>query len=350
MITEKKQKYIELAEKHNEQELAEILQVNARTIRRYAKELNVRPKPTKYTNISLSVWKQKFNELYNGRLELKDPIYRDKRGHVRATCKCLQCQTEWVANINEKIRIKTGCILCDKGNHGNKYDEDTVRTMLNKQYDEQWELVSYGHYSEKDSIIRCTLCNHEQLVKLSDFINSTTMRCIQCQTGSFGEYIIANTLLYNKISFSREKTIRINNHRYRLDFLINDEIALEYSGLQHFNKGLYYNEKINTGVLLKQTWCEKQGYKFIEIIASYDIKQIVKDLSKILQINLQTPTPEFFRHNNPDIQTVLTYMKTHSSRKTAKDLNIPITKLRKYIFLNGYQSISAWQADNKIDI
>lgn len=42
-------------------------------------------------------------------------------------------------------------------------------------------------------------------------------------------------------------------------------------------------------------------------------------------------------------------MKTHSARQTMKDLNISVTKIRKYVILDGYQSISDWQSANKID-
>lgn len=348
-MTENKQKYLELASEHTESELAQILNVNTRTIRRYAQEFGIKPKPTHYTNEPISVWKQRFETVYAGQIELTGKIVRDKTGHIKAACKCLRCQTEWQIKLNSKISSKTGCIRCDKGNHGNRYDKATVQNMLNQTYENQWKLVKYGKYSKKDSIIRCTLCNNEQLVNLSDFINTSTMRCTCCQTGSYGEYVISNVLLFNDIPFEREKIIEINNHKYRLDFLIDNRYALEYSGLQHFEKGLYYNEKINEGVNIKKKWCEEHGYEFTEIKASYSMSQIICDISNVIHKTLKTPSSEFFKKNTPDMQTVLNYMKTHSARQTMKDLKIPVTKLKKYVFLTGYQSISAWQADNKVD-
>lgn len=350
MLTEQKLRYMQIASNYTERELADILHVNPRTIRRYANETGIRPKPTKYTNRSLDNWRKQFNTIYQGQLELKEDLYRDEHGHIHGTCKCIRCHTEWSANIGEKIRTKTGCIVCDKGNHGNKYDKATVEIMMNQVHNGQWKLISYGHYSKKDSIIRCRHCGYEQTIKLDDFINTTTMRCVRCQTGSFGEYVIATALLYNNIPFEREKIIQLNNHKYRLDFLIDNCIGLEYSGDQHFEPGLYYNPAINHGVTEKQSWCKSNGYEFVEIRASYKISEIIKMLSDILQRPLDTPTSEFFKQNNPDMQTVLSYMKTHSARQTMKDLNIPVTKIRKYVILDGYQSISDWQSANKIDI
>lgn len=48
MMTENKQKYLELTSEHTERELAQILNVNTRTIRRYAQEFGIKPKPTHY--------------------------------------------------------------------------------------------------------------------------------------------------------------------------------------------------------------------------------------------------------------------------------------------------------------
>lgn len=347
MMTERKKQYLELADDHTEPELATLLKVAPQTIRRYAKELGVKPKPVKFRNEPPSVWKQRFDSQFAGRIEIKGDLYRAKAGHLSATCKCLSCQTEWTANINAKINSNTGCIVCDKGNHGNKYDEQTVTAMMNKIYAGQWILVTYGHYSKKDSVIRCSLCGYEHVVKLANFIKTTTMRCTKCQTGSFGEHVIANTLLYNNIPFEREKTIKISNHKYRLDFLIDNQVGLEYSGSQHFEKGLYYNDEINKGVALKRKWCIERGYRFVELTASYDVQRIVDNVAMILNVELKTPTSDFFKSHNPDMQSVLTYMKTHSARQTMKDLHIPVTKIKKFVYLAGYKSISDWQSDTK---
>jgi hypothetical protein len=342
-----KEIYISLTKNHTESEISEIMHANPRTVRRYAQQTGVKPKSTKFANKTLSEWQQLFDETYNGELKIEGKLYRNDNGHIEGCCICQKCGYKWTVEINHKIRYKTKCIKCDKGNHGNRYDKDTVINKLNSVYAGQWSIVKYGHYSEKDSIIKCNLCGHESTVNLSDFINTTTMRCTNCQTGSFGEYVIANTLLYNRISFVREKTIRINNKKYRLDFLIDNKLGLEYSGLQHFEKGLYYNEKINVGVIQKQNWCKQHGYDFVELKAVYDIDNIIEMLSNVLDIKLEKPTSEFFKANNPDMTTVLNYMQTHSARQTENDLQIPRSRIEKFVKLSGYESISAWQADNK---
>lgn len=350
MLNATKIKYLSIAEDYTENELATILNVHPRTIRRYAKEFGVKPKTACYRNRTLAEWKDKFNKFYEGKLVLTAEPVRDAEGHVKAKCRCLNCGTEWNIDITDKLNTKTGCIKCDKGNFGNKYTHYEVLSMLNDQYENRWTLLQYGHYSQKDSIIKCNLCGHEQTVNLSDFINTTSKRCTCCQTGSFGEYVIANTLLYNAIPFEKEKHIRIKSHTYRLDFLINDTFAVEYSGRQHFdNSCKYYNKSVNEAVRLKRDWCLANGYTFHEIVASKTMKDVIKSLETVMQRKLMVPTPEFLRKNNPDMQKVLAYMRVHSARQTERDLRIPKTKIQHYVYLEGYQSISDWQSDNKIN-
>lgn len=346
-MTQNESKYLALAENHTERELSELLSVNPREIRRYAKSTGVKPKPTCYQNHTLEWYKSEFDKQYAGKLELTSEITRGPGGHPKAMCRCLSCGTQWRTDIAAKLRTKNGCVKCDKGNHGNRYNEKTVTDMLNRSYENQWKLIQYGHYSKKDSVIQCQLCGRKQIVKLDDFINTTTKRCTFCQTGSFGEYVISNTLLYNGISFTREAEVCIEGHKYRIDFIINN-IALEYSGRQHFEKGRYYNEAINSGVDIKRQWAKANGYEFVEMHEHRYMSDIIKHLSEVLDTELQTPTPEFFARNYPDMKTVLSYMRTHSARATHTRLNVPITKIKKYVYLAGYPSISAWQADNKL--
>lgn len=347
-MTPAKQRYPELADSCTCAEIAETIGITQSSVRRYAHEFGIRPKPGKFTNIPEEQWVERFNEAYAGRLELVTEPAKSKNGHLKAKCRCLRCRKEWTICIQEKIRTMTGCNYCDKGNHGNRYDQSEAETMLNKHYTGQWRIVHYGHYSEKDSVIKCTLCGTEQTVKLADMIATTTCRCTVCQTGSFGEYVIATTLAANCIPFEREKRIDVGKNRYRLDFMIDSHIGLEYSGAQHFEPGLYHKESINEGVEKKRAWCIKNGYEFYELRAVYDVPEIVQMLSNVLQRDLSIPSPDDFRRTNPDMVTVLCYMKSHSARQTNKDLHVSIAKIRKYVKLDGYPSIAAWQAANKV--
>lgn len=347
MLTATKQRYLELAETHTCSELSDILGVAQNSIRRYAREFGIKPKPGKFTNLPASEWAARFSEAYSGKLELAGNPSKTTNGHLKATCRCLRCGHEWTICVQEKIRTMTGCEICDKGNWGNKYSIEETEAMLNKNYSSQWKIVKYGSYSKKNSIVKCTLCGTERTVKLADMANTTTCRCTTCQTGSFGEYVIATTLAVNEIPFEREKRIDIDGKRYRLDFMIDGRIALEYSGSQHFEKGLYYSKEINDGVDKKRDWCLANGYEFHEQVAAYDVNAIVTALSSIVGTPLKIPSPEDFRKTNPDIATVLSYMKTHSSRQTSKDLHVSIAKIRKYVTLDGYPSIAAWQAANQ---
>lgn len=347
VMTAEKQKYLDLCAQHTTSELAELIGVKPHSIRRYAREFGIRPKTSKGMNHSLEWWEERFAEEFEGEIKLDGPLYRNKSGHVCGTCVCLKCGHKWkMTQIGQKIEQHTLCDKCTKGNHGNRYSKAEVEGMLNQNYPGQYEILEYGHYSQKDSVIRCRLCGTEKTVNLADMILTTTMRCTTCQTGSFGEYVIATALLYNNVPFEREKQITINGQSCRLDFLIDDKIALEYSGLQHFEKGLYYNEKINQRVEMKKAWALENGYVFIEQLATYTFQEIITDLNRLAGMSLKLPTPEFIKQSNPGIDAVLDYMRTHSSRQTSKDLHVSIAKIRNFVSLAGYRSVSDWQSEH----
>lgn len=347
-MTPQKEQFLKYASQYTEKELSEKIKVTTSTIRRYSKEFGIKPRTNKYRNKSLHEWKSDFEQKYKDKIIIIGDLTKDLYGHVIATCKCLICGTTWRTRINQKLSENTGCIHCNKGNHGNKYTQQEIRQKLNSKPYCSWELIYYGDYSNKNSIIRCRRCNQQRTIKLSDFIH-TTMRCTNCQTGSFGEYIIANTLRYNRIPFKREYEIQENKKHYRIDFIIQETVVIEYSGEQHFKKGFMYNEKITSGIQSKKQWCEQNNISFHEIKASNktSMADIIKTLESILKRKIKTPTPEFFMHTDPDMKTVLEYMKSHSARQTASDMNIPMTKIKRYVMLNGYKNISDWQSDNK---
>ena len=338
--------YRNLAPDHTENELAAILGVGRRTIRRYAQRTRVRPKVDVYRRRTLPEWVALFNESYRGRMTVCGPT-RDAAGHVIGNITCNRCSSQWVAKLAAKVKRQTGCIRCDKGNRGNAYGVQEVTELLNEHHAGQWEVVSYGRYSHRESVIRCTLCGIFRDVNLADMINTTSRRCTNCQTGSFGEHVIRHTLRFNKIPFRSEVPIRIRSRRLRLDFLIEDRLALEYSGLQHFEAGAYFNEDINRGVRSKELWAIEQGYSFHEMVAKKTMIAIIADLTLVLERRLETPTAEFFAASDEVMTQVLTYMETHSARQTERDLQVSRTRIQRYIRLAGFESISAWQAENR---
>lgn len=340
------ERYLELAPHHTEPEIAELMQLNQRTIRRYASITDVKPLVDQFRKRSLDDWVGAFDNQFKGALTVKNPR-RNNAGKVIGDITCTTCNTQWTAQIGAKINVNAGCIRCDKGNHGNIYSHQEVEDLLNEQYRKQWKLLTYGRYSKKESVIECSICNHQRTVNLADVINTTSKRCTNCQTGSFGEYVIRNTLLFNEIPFESELIIPVNGKKYRLDFLIDNRVALEYSGLQHFEEGLYYNPLINEGVVHKKKWATDNGYEFHEIRAVKTFGKIRRELVKVLKQPLQTPSPEFFAESDEAMINVLDYMRDNSARKTTRDLNIPMTKIKRYVQLAGYTSISAWQAENQ---
>lgn len=339
--------YKKIAPNYTNHELAAILDVSERTIRKYALKTQIKFKTNKFRKTSPNKQIQQFNEHYKNKLYAKF-LYKNKDGLVIGQIRCLKCNTIWNAAILPKLRYNTGCIKCDKGNFGNKYSKQEVENKLNQLHKNQWKLIKYGDYSKKNNIIECQFCKKQVTVNLSDMINTTYMRCNYCQTGSFGEYIIKNILNYNNIPFEEQFIVPIQNKKLRIDFFIYPNIAIEYQGKQHNNKGAYYNEQINKNMKIKKNYCVKNNIQFYEIWDEFNAQNILENLKKILQIPLKFPDNEYMTNRNPNMKTVLQYMRTHSARQTERHFKIPKTKIQKYVKLTGYESISDWQSENKI--
>ena len=338
-------KYIKLAPDYTKEQIAEKLNLNVDTIRKYQRVTGVKYKPTKHAKLTLPEWEQRFKNLYHNTISIAN-LTRNESGHIKADMRCLKCGYAWNGYVTHKIKSNSGCAKCDKGNYGNQYTHTEVTQLLNKYAVNHWKLVEYNTYSKSDNIIQCLYCNTEKTVNLSDMINTQSMRCTTCETGSYGEFVIATTLLVNHIEFEREFLVTHNGRKYRIDFMIGS-IGLEYNGMQHYEEGLYYNPKINDAMIIKKQWCDEHNVTYIEMMSKRTMTDIINDLSRILDIQLQTPTPEQVTLYNPEMLDVLEYMKTHSARQTMKDLSLPVTKLRKYVELQGYSSISEWQNENK---
>lgn len=341
------EKYIKYAPTKTKSELAKILNVKEETIRKYQRITGIKYKHKHYINRTIDEWYDEFNSVFKDELTLSN-LQRTETGHLKGLMTCKKCNYQWNGNVIHKIRCQTKCARCDKGNRGNKYTSQDVTKMINQQHENHWTLIKYNNYSQPNNIIKCNLCGITRKVNLSDFINTTSMRCTNCETGSFGEFVIATCLTYNKIKFTSEYEVNIDNHKYRIDFMINDNLGLEYHGDQHYNEGLYYDEKVNYGVEQKRKWCERNGIKYLELKYSKTMINIITSLSELLNMELTIPPAEYMRHYSPDMATTLDYLSNHSARQTMRDLNIPVTKLKHYVSLQGYHSISDWQKDNNL--
>lgn len=351
------QQYKTLAPHHTLKELMSILGVSKGQILNYKRKTNIdyKPNPT-FTRRSVIQWVSKFNEMYDSEMIASNPLkVNNEKGYQIIMCDilCLKCNMTYRANILPKIRKRTKCMYCDKGRHGNHYTHDEVECKLNEFHKDHWSLITYGDYSQKNSVIKCNICCNNQIVNLSNFINTTTRRCTICETGSFGEYIIKTTLLFNNVQFQQEFTILKNGTRTRLDFLITHPetkslIGIEYSGKQHFEEGCYFNERINENVKHKAQWLHDNGHQFHEITATYDVDEIISTLSEKLNYKLKRPTSEFISRI-PNLKSTLDYMLTHSARRTMLDLGLSRDKLNLFVKIAGYQSVSDFQKSNNFD-
>lgn len=338
-------KYKKIAPKYTKNELADILGVKPKTVVAYRKQTGIKFKLSGHDNRTLDDWKEQFEKVYHGQLKLLK-IWKTSSYGVSGIIYCPIChRTMVIKAIRAKIRKGTRCPYCYRriDNSGNQFSAQQVINKLNSQCADHWILVKYGHYSQKDNIIRCQYCGYQQRVNLSDFINTTTMRCVHCETGSFGEFIIKTCLQFNHIPFKQEYTIS-GRHKYRIDFLIDHRIAIEYNGMQHYDPTHKQYQAITQGMKAKRNWCKTHHIKFIEIKYDKRASIIINRLNTVLGMSLRTPTPEFYKAHNPDIVKVLDALKIKSSRKVMEQFHIPVTKLRYYVMVDGCDSISQWQS------
>ena len=81
-------------------------------------------------------------------------------------------------------------------------------------------------------------CNNEYYVAPKEFIHNKARcpHCLKINKNSIYSNIIEDFLIKNKINYKREeKCLNFSNSKY-FDFLINENIYLEYDGKQHFEK------------------------------------------------------------------------------------------------------------------
>lgn len=351
------QQYKTLAPHHTLKELMSIIGVSKGQILNYKRKtgVNYKPNPT-FTRRNVNQWASRFNEMYDSEMVATNPLkVNNDKGYQIILCDvlCLRCNNIYRVNIIPKVSKRTKCMYCDKGRHGNHYTHDEVEIKLNEFHKNHWSLIEYNDYSKKNSTIKCNLCDNTQIVNLSNFINTTTRRCTICETGSFGEYIIKTTLLFNNIHFQQEFVIMKNDVRTRLDFLITHPetkalIGIEYSGKQHFEEGCYFNKNINDNVEYKAQWLHDNGYDFHEIAATYNIEELISVLSEKLNYKLKRPTPEFISRI-PNLKSTLDYMLTHSARQTMRDLGISRDKIGLFVKIAGYDSVSHFQKSNGLN-
>lgn len=322
--------YKKLAKTHTNQELAELLGVNVRTIRRYASETGIKYK----TNIKKRPTKDQWYVIAEKELPESIKIINVERKAYRiiGTFNCEKCGHTWEARLSDKLVKKTGCINCEKGNRVEKHTYEEVKKMLDESAPTRWKIIKYEKFSEKTTIIQCMKCLKKQTVKMSTLIYAQTGKCKYCETfASFGEYCISKVFDYNKIKYEPQYVVKINNKNLRFDFYLSDHnIMIEYNGQQHYDDtSLFYNDIIQQNMELKKEWCEKQNITLIEIPYTRKMKEIIKELSdKILP--LETPTIEYFEQTTHTIRNVLNDLETMTKQEVLKKYKITSYMLNKY--------------------
>ena len=334
--------YIELCKTKTESEIANIMQVNRRTVRRYKEKTGIKPKPSKLTNKTPEEWIQHFNNTYDTLIAKR--VYSEKN-RVKGEIVCTKCGTQWSTRISDKMSNKTKCITCDKGNHGDLYSFENVQKRLDTIETGRWKLIKYGNYSKRNSIIQCTKCNRQTQVMLSEwFIRPHS--CRNCEIGSYGEYMVATILKTNNIPYKREFVVEFTDRIGRIDF-VTDTLAIEYNGEQHYDtSSIFYSERINETYNMKRQWALQNGYQFIELNGK-DATEIYKQIVDQSGLKLTEPTADDFAQHNNNIVEVLHYLETHTKAETAKHFNISENRIYKFVQLIGYENVREWRKTHK---
>ena len=198
--------------------------------------------------------------------------------------------------IAEKHLDGCGCPDCANEDLSRRYTKtteqfiDSARKIHGNLYD--YSKVNYVDCRSK-VIIHCN--------KHGDFEQSPTNHlagngCPKC-SNSIGEILTENYLTDRKISY--EQHVKIDYDKWCMipDFILADNIWLEYNGLQHYFRNEYFHKNISDFIdqlnrdIRKREYCKNNNIRLIEI--PYTLKTIVSIsdfLDKVLLQNIDPNT------------------------------------------------------------
>lgn len=224
-------------------------------------------------------------------------------------CPCPECRTETVREINSARKTVN---FIEKANkvHGDKYDYSKTVYL----------------YCREPVIVICPDCGNE--FEISPSMHLKGIGCPNCTFMTKGELLVKDYLIEKQVPFEYDQFYKIEqddiisldliNYSIRgifpdfskifLPNLPNQEVWIEYNGIQHYERVNYFikpddtrdrfERQLNRDKIVRN-YCIKHGIKLIEIPYTYNtINKIESLLDQVLFKNI-------------DIQTLVDYDKLY---------------------------------------
>lgn len=198
---------------------------------------------------------------------------------ISIPCKfrCKKCNNSFerlAGNIVNKGRNL--CPYCESKSPSHKYTNFLEK--INNTFGENNYKVFNNDFIGTDKIKIQHKCGFIFYSRIYDFLKSSG--CPFCNGFmSSGEKIIAKYLIDNNIKFQYQYSLP--ETKQRIDFFIDNKIALEYQGEFHYNAWNNDKERLKYVKELdrkKKELCIKKGYTFIEITYKDNIIEMLKAL------------------------------------------------------------------------
>ena len=196
------------------------------------------------------------------------------------TLQCLKCNGVWEKSIGNAINKKqVNCPFCSSKSPAHKHIDYLKR--IEERYGENEYEVLAEDFIGTDKIPIRHKCGFIFKTRINDFLKS--QGCPKCAPRlSKGERAIIDYLTKKQICYEFQATIPETHQRF--DFLIDNHIAIEYQGEQHF-RNTFGDEGTFQAILAndakKRKYCKENNINLLEI--SYkDFNKIDKILTDFL--------------------------------------------------------------------
>lgn len=246
----------------------------------------------------------------------------------KAEVACNTCGNHWTPFLTNLIDHREGCPYCG----GSLYQDDNVLTArINKVQQGRAEVISIIHnYKGSNSRginMHCLLCGHTWSAWANNLKRG--MGCPMCGKFSIGEILVENILSFNHIKFTAQYYVNIDGSVNIFDFLLttnNNVYAIEYDGIQHFDKNnIWHHNKDNE----KNLWCIKNDIELIRIPYTISsVSDIASYISYYINIKLEVPA-KLRMPARYMIDKITEYHKYHGVKETAIKFDVSTNKVKR---------------------
>ena len=170
----------------------------------------------------------------------------------------------------QKFLAGRRCPRCAKilRSNNRKYNNDSVDRIINNILGPEYHRVSKYVDSYHKMKIFHDKCQMPIMLSLRQIVDSHT-GCYICSNISKGESFISEYLIQHSIAYEYQKSFKgcYDKNTLPFDFYLSQfNLAIEYDGIQHFNKDSFYYSTVQIKHdHIKTSFCKKHGIKLLRI-------------------------------------------------------------------------------------